>query len=166
MERCPVCGADLLEGADYCVRCGTMVLRSADGRAVSVIQTPTRKSVSMKAAAVGIVLLLVIAGVAYYALSNYGHYAYIGIHVTSGHITEEVDIQVMVDGEVVMTVNDAEPGETYYREYYYRYDFGLLEDSDLVTVRAVSSGGGLGSVSQSEDLIVFHGERYTVDLLV
>lgn len=43
---------------------------------------------------------------------------------------------------------------------------GLLEDSKLVTVRAVSSGGGLGSVSHSEDLIVFHGERYTVDLLV
>ena len=88
------------------------------------------------------------------------------MYVTSTHVTEDVDVQFIINNEVVMTFTDLEPGNTCYNTTYFRYDFSLFDDSEIITVKAISTGGGLGSTSDSEEIIVQNGQYYSVDLFV
>ncbi len=116
--------------------------------------------------AVAIVLtLLAVCGVLALAEQN-AHTAYVRVYVHSTHVTENVDVQVLIDGEVLKTFKDVEPGKYYWNEDWYKIHFSLFDDSKLITIRAVSTGGLLGSQEDSEQIIVLNGEEYSVNLYV
>ncbi len=171
---CEKCGAQMPDDATFCKQCGNKA--SADGSQPStsqptneepqIIMMNTVKNRNVKGIAIAIVVLLLIAGAGFYVANNYGHSAGIEMMVHSTHITETVDVQFYVDGELKMTVTDLEPGDTCWNVNYFMVNFGILKDSKLITVKAVATGGGLGTTSDSEDIIITDGGRYTIDLYI
>lgn len=171
---CEKCGSPISDGAMYCNNCGSKV--SGNDRNPVPVQSPdqepqivmmgTVKRASGKGMAVAIAAMLIIAGIGYYVADNYGHSAGIQMMVHSTHITETVDVQFYVDGDLKMTYTDLSPGNTCWNVYYFMVHFGILKDSKLITVKAVAAGGGLGTTSDSEDIIITDGGRYTVDLYI
>ena len=171
---CEKCGAPISDGAIYCNRCGSKVSGEVQdpvpvqpsSEEPQIIMMGTVKKTSGKAVAVAIVAMLIIAGIGYYAADNYGHSAGIQMMVHSTHVTETVDVQFYVDGDLKMTYTDLAPGSTCWNVYYFMVNFGILKDSKLITVKAVATGGGLGTTSDSEDIIITDGGRYTIDLYI
>lgn len=171
---CEKCGAPISDGAIFCNKCGSKV--SGDNPTPSPVQPSneepkivmmsTVKKTSGKSVAIAIAAILIIAGIGYYVADNYGHSAGIQMKVHSTHLTENVDVQFYVDGELKMTYTDLTPGNTCWNVYYFMVNFGILKDSKLVTVKAVATGGGLGTTSDSEDIIITDGGRYTIDLYI
>ena len=86
--------------------------------------------------------------------------AYIGYSVSSNHITESVDVIVYVDGKEVTTYNNLKPGGSFYGTYYYAYHYPIWEHAKIITVKAISTGGGFGTQSDSKDIIVEPGRYY------
>lgn len=171
---CEKCGAPISDGAIYCNKCGSKVsnedsnssqIQSSAGEPQIVMMNTVRKT-SGKAIAVAIVAMLIIAGIGYYVADNYRHSAGIQMRVHSTHITETVDVQFYVDGDLKMTYMDLTPGNTCWNVNYFLVFFGILKDSELITVKAVAVGGGLGTTSDSEDVIITDGGRYTIDLYI
>ncbi len=176
MTRCPKCGVDNPDISAYCSSCGASLHSNADetepvieeigSSKPDVYQIPTKHTFTGKGIAIAVVAILIVAGIGYYVADNYGHHAYVAMYVTSTHVTENVDVQFIINDEVVMTFTDLEPGNTCYNTTYFRYDFSLFDDSEIITVKAISTGGGLGSTSDSEEIIVQNGQYYSVDLFV
>ncbi len=117
-----------------------------------------------KTAAIVIVAIIVIAGVGFFAASNYGKTATVQIEVQSTHILQDVSVQVSVDGKVVKSIDKLSPLTVVTIEY--KHNFGLLKESSLVSFKAISTGGMTGSITYVEDVIVFNGGNYTVKLMV
>ncbi len=171
---CGKCGASVSEGATYCSSCGSRVSGGGQSFASArpaaeepeIVMMATVKNRSAKGIAIAIVAILIIAGIGYYAADNYGHSAGIQMQVHSAHITQTVDVQFYVDGDLMMTYEDLEPGHVCWNVYYFMVHFGILKDSKLITVKAVAAGGGLGTTSDSKDIIITDGGRYTVDLYI
>ena len=171
---CEKCGASISDEAVYCNRCGSKVSEGGSSSASArpadeepqIVMMETVKKSSAKGIAIAIAAVLIIAGVGYCVADNYGHTAGIQIKVHSTHITETVDVQFYVDGNLMMTYEDLEPGYSCWNVSYFIVHFGIFDDSKLVTVKAVAAGGGLGTTSDSEDIIVTNGERRTVDLYI
>lgn len=171
---CSKCGALISDGAKYCNRCGSKVSSDATSsvsikpraQESEIVMMQTVKNTSMKGIAIVIAVIVIIAGVGYYVADNYGHSAGIHMNVHSTHITETVDVQFYVDGELMMTFEGLNPGYVCWNTYYFMVHFGAFDDSKLVTVKAIATGGGLGTTSDSKDIIVTNGGRYTVDLYI
>lgn len=190
MTKCHKCNTDNPDTSKFCTSCGAAINEIQQDKPVIVeldsssksqktypnlehsssgpVVTPiaTRSKITTKGIAIVIVALLAIAGIGYYAADNYGNSAYIALKVSSTHLTEDVDVQFLIDGEVVGTFQDLAPGHYYYSEKYYIHNFGILHSSDIVTVGARSTGGGLGMVEDYEQIIVVPGEKVTVELYV
>lgn len=165
---CPVCGTENLSDAKFCDKCGRPFGSGSDKRTLESIlikDEKTEKNMKKATVVIGVVLLLVVAAFGINYVQE-GHTAYVLAKVHSSHVTETVDVQIIIDGELVYTIEDLEPGHTVSLNYYETVHFSLFDDSKLITVKAISTGGGLGKVSDSEDIIVTDGGRYTVDLYI
>ena len=165
---CQKCGTENPDDATFCNKCGAAMKAVAVPTPAPIVSVPEiDKKKSYAGLIVGILILAaILGGAAYYVLSNNGHYAYVAVHVHSTHITETVDVQIIIDDEVVDTYAGLKPGQTYYPEYYFAVKFGQFVDSKIITVKVISTGGGLGSVTDSEDVIIQHKGEYTVDLYI
>ena len=118
----------------------------------------------MKIAAV--VAVLFFAAIGGYIVANYGHNAYVSVEITSSHITRTVDVDIYIDGKYQTTWYNITPGSTWYSKYYFNVHFSLFRDAKLVTITAVSTGGGLGQQSDSKTLTVHNGGKYSVFLVI
>ena len=155
--------------ANYCGKCGGYI--DVEGKCQrcgwSAIQKHTNSvSPKSKAATIGVCVLLLFVAIGGFLVVSYGHSADIAWRVHSTHITEEVDIIVYINGKQVASYEDVQPGWYYYNTFYYKHRFSLLDDSVLIKIEAVSTGGGLGMQFDSEHIIVHSGGRYSVDLYV
>ena len=155
---CVKCGKEVA-GA-YCTHCGTE-RHGASKRSAP----PQKKMRSSTVAVIAVAALLISAGVIYYFVDN-AHRAYVAVYVHSIHITESVDIVAYVDGDQMLTSHDLKPGYYAYNTRYYVYTFSLLDSSKVITVSAMSLGGGLGPVYDEKKILVENGGKYSVDLYV
>jgi len=165
---CPICGTENLSDAKFCDKCGRPFGSGKEkGKLESILIKDEKTEKNMKNATIvmGVVLLLVVAAFGIYYAQE-GHTAYVGVQVHSTHVTETVDVQIIIDGDLVYTIEDLEPGDTASLRYYEEVHFSLFDDSKLITVKAISTGGGLGKVTDSKDVIVKNDGCYTVDLYI
>ena len=113
-----------------------------------------------------VVATVIVVGILGVFFISIGHTAWIEYDVTSTHITEDVDVIVYVDGKEVAVWRNLHPGQEFHNTKYYGYRFSIFDSHKLIEVKAVSTGGGLGSQIDSEKIIVENGGRYTVRLRV
>lgn len=174
MVYCSKCGSENDNSASFCFNCGASLRGDAPapapaprgGAAPSVTVMPSRHKSSGKGVAIALVIILAVAGTVYLGADHFGHKAEIAIYVHSTHLTETVDVQFIIDDEVIMTYEDLEPGHYCYTKYYQPYYFSAFDSSAVAVVKAISTGGGLGTQTDTEELIVQHGQKYEVHLYV
>jgi hypothetical protein len=127
---------------------------------LSALSFDRKGSAAGAVVAVVVVLIVVVAG--FFLVAN-GNHATLKINVYSTHILADTEITVYVDGENIGTyATDNLTGWT----ITYDYSFSIFDDSKSIMVRAVSTGGYLGSQSDQEAVIVQDGGVYTISLYV
>ncbi|MDR2866427.1 MAG: zinc ribbon domain-containing protein [Methanomassiliicoccaceae archaeon] len=161
IRYCVNCGKEV-GGAGSCTYCGSRRFTGYDGPAKEAAPYRTKSRAGI---IVGVVLLLIFAGGGIYFLAN-AHYAHISIYVHSTHIIQTVDSAIYVDGSEEYTYSGLKPGSYWYPSHMHKVTFPITDDSRVVTVKAVSWGGGLGTQTDTETIVVEHGGRYTVHLYV
>ena len=170
MMFCQKCGAENADDATFCNKCGTVMKATVVPTSMPAQEEPlTEKDKSTITKCVAIIIavaIIVIGGAGYYFLDTHGNYAYVAVHAHSTHITEEVNVQILIDDKVVFSYSGLEPGETAHAENYHVVYFSQFDDSKLITIKAISTGGFTGTVTDSEDLIILHNKSYSVDLYI
>lgn len=159
MMFCPRCGIENMNGATFCQKCGMML-----NAPKNMIGTGAEWC---KACVVFLVVFfVVVGGVWYYNESTHGNHAYVEVRVHSSHITETVDVQILFDDEIAYTWTDLKPGNTFYSKNYHTVYFSKFDSSYIVTVKAISTGGATGKVTDVKELIIQPDQKYTVDLYI
>jgi len=170
---CGKCGTEIVGSNTYCTACG-----ANQNEPENVAETgPTitseqliwyyekdRRDRNAMIAAGVVAAIVIMAGIGYFV--SVGNQAYIAWDVESTHFAYNVDVIVYVDGKQVSSWENLKPGQGFYNKTYYVYRFSMLDDSKLITVKAVSTGGGIGSQIDSKNIIVKPGGKYTVNLYV
>jgi len=118
-----------------------------------------------KLLAVVVVLIVIIAASGLLVFSK-AHSAQVEIEVTSVHFTQNIDVDIYIDGKYLTTWYGITPGSTWYSQYYQVVKFPLWDEAKIVTVTAISYGGGLGQFSDSQTITVHSGGKYTVHVYV
>ena len=109
-----------------------------------------------------IVAIVVILAVVFLAVVSTGSSATIVITVHSTHILYSVECQTFVgNSQIASGTLDAGHDVSHTHTYHW-----LSSDPTTVRVSATSTGGGLGSESDYDDITVSNGGTYTVDLYV
>ncbi len=158
MKKCTACGRENENGASYCSGCGLPLDRPGPGPA---IEQPRKKSHVRAAVAVVIVIILVAVG-GLWAFT--AHSETVEITVQSDHVLQDVDVTVYVDGKQVSYEGGLGALESFTVTYEYR--FPVWTSSEVIEVRAVSTGGGLGSQTDSEYVTATDGGTSAVELIV
>ena len=99
-------------------------------------------------------------------IASTSHHAYIGWEVDSTHFSYNVEIVVYVDGKQAFTYEGLPPGYYVWNTTYYVYNFPIWVDSKVIEVKAVSFGGGLGTQTDSQTIIVHNGGTYNLNFKV
>jgi len=163
--KCPGCGRDIREDARFCEHCGFQIPGGAQSTQTwkpAIAPPPAEKSHAALIVAVVIVALVVILAVVFLAVVSTGSSATIVITVNSTHILYSVECRIFV-GNSQIASGTLDPG--HYVSYTHTYHW-LSSDPTTVRVSATSTGGGLGSESDYDDITVSNGGTYTVDLYV
>lgn len=156
---CQKCGAENADGATFCQKCGDAL----NGKAKKVY---SRKEIVMSEIIAFVIVLGILGGVFFYNEVMNGNSAQVAIHAYSTHITEDVNVQILIDDEVVYSCSGLEPGEMAHSEKYHVIKFSKFDGSKKITIKAISTGGATGTITDTEDLIILPGEKYTVDLYI
>ena len=155
MTKCPICGTKIYGYDSSCPQCGADIVvhdvRVAGGGG------------GAKTAAAVIVIILVVAGIGYFIASE-AHSSYVTVNVYSTHISQTVDVAIYIDGKQVEIFKGLKPGYVMWNTYQVKIP--LFDQSKVITVSAVSFGGGLGSQTDSKTFIVDAGNRHSVSLYV
>jgi hypothetical protein len=128
--------------------------------------TPThRKGTSVGTIVAGIVIafaiiVVIILVLAFIGSQVVGSNATINIYVNSTHLLYSVSYNVYIDGSLIHS-GTLNPGYSAYAPYSYHWS---SSDPTTITLSATSTGGGLGSQSDSKSLVVSDGGTYTVNL--
>ncbi len=165
---CPACGVKTTDDARFCPECGAVIRHEPYNWEYLQARAVEERSFKKRQKIIAIIIVvIVLATVVPSAIAlEYGNTAYVCIRVHSTHVTEDVDVQFIIDGDVVMTYQGLSPGEYCWNTKWFKVHFRLLDESKLITVKAISTGGLLGTQQDSKDLIVFNNEHYYVDLYV
>ncbi|MDR3205854.1 MAG: hypothetical protein LBT41_01980 [Candidatus Methanoplasma sp.] len=115
------------------------------------------------AVAVAIVIILIVVGAAGYFVVFTGNHATVDITVQSTHIIADTDVTVFVDGKNVGTYKVSNLNNAHIT---YEYKWSILDDSKIIEVSAISTGGLLGVQTDSRTITVQNGETERVTLLV
>lgn len=145
----------------YCAKCG----REIDGDAVHCVSCGTERPIGAGTVVGIVVCIILLIGCAYFVANQiHGNqnYANLGFEVHSTHITETVDVLIYIDGEEVFSFSRLTPGTYLYNTYYYPYRFQIGSDHKLIEVKAVSYGGGLGSQTDTKQLVIYANQTYNL----
>ena len=162
-RNCVACGRPIAWDAQLCPYCGKDYrYQQPSVQVAPPAQARTGTSVGTIVAGIVIaaVVVMVILAIVFFAFSR--STATLNIYVNSTHILFSVNYNLYVEGSLVDS-GPISPG--YYVYYTYTYDWSS-SDPTTVTVAADSTGGGWGSVSDSETLVVSDGGSYTVNLYI
>ena len=180
MAYCSACGAYNKDGARYCLKCGSKIdslesstvrnnngsdtnWNSGAGERIVIIQQ--EKKHRGKAVWVVIAIIIIALG-GYFLADNYGHHGYVSYEVYSTHVLYPTDVTVYFDGKQVAYWEDLKPGEYIYSSDYIPVYFSLFEKAHLLTVKAISTGGGLGPQTHTETITISDGNKEKVVLYI
>ena len=165
-KYCSKCGKEIADDTLYCSQCGkTTSAEESDLKTNTQDKSQKSKSSWLTKTNVIIIAVLVIGfSFGLYVIDQEGHSSELEITVTSTHITEDVDLIVYVDGEEFGHYSNLEPGNSckITGNFYY----SAFDSSKLIEIKAVSVGGGLGSQTDTESIIVEPNGSYAVTLYV
>jgi hypothetical protein len=163
--KCPGCGRDIREDARFCEHCGFQIPGGAQSTLTwkpAIAPPPAEKSHAALIVVAVIIAIVVILAVIFLAVVSTGSSATIVITVHSTHILYSVECQVFVGtSQIASGTLDAGHDVSYTHTYHW-----LSSDPTTVHVSATSTGGGLGSESDYNDITVANDGVYTVDLYV
>jgi hypothetical protein len=156
MPYCKKCGSEYEEGDSYCKGCGS-----------DFTATPIKKKwSSWKKATVALLAIFFVLpgafGVVLY--SAMGNGATVEVTVYSLHVSESVDIRVYDGDELVGEYDNLGPGQG--RIFTFRTTFNIFQDSKETTIKAISYGGGLGSITEKKTITVVNDGYYKMTLYV
>ena len=121
----------------------------------------TDKSGGAGTAILVVIVVIILIGVGFYAFA--GNSANVEINVYSTHVLADTDVTVYVDDKEIGTYHiDNLSGVS----LTYTMRFSGFDDSKIITVKAISTGGYLGSQSDSELVTVYAGKTAHVSLYV
>lgn len=167
MMFCQKCGTENADDATFCNKCGAAMKASVSNPVQEETLTEKDRGTIVKCVAIIVAItIIVIGGAGYYFLDTHGNHAQVAIHAYSTHITEDVNVQILIDGEVVYSCSGLEPGQMAHSDKYHRVYFSKFEDSKLITIKAISTGGLTGTITDTEELIIQPDGKYTVDLYI
>jgi len=158
MAFCGKCGREVDESNLFCPKCG-------QPKNQRYVPPGARRSSGTKHSTVWtVVSILILAGVGYVVTDNWKSSSITVMVSTSLHITAEVDVYVYIDGDEAWRVEDAGPRNSWYKTSTYRYS--MFDSSKTIEIKAVAVGGGLGTMTDSETIIVTDWSRHSIALLV
>lgn len=161
---CQKCGAENADDATFCNKCGAaMKAETKDDAVLHEIAQARKETNDLKKNAIIIAFVLIVAAVGFVATDNIGHSAQLQVTVHSLHVTETIDVQITVDGKVVHTFHNLEPDHYMWNAKYIKVYFSGFDKSKLITIKAISTGGGLGSTSATKELIIENDQKYSID---
>lgn len=163
--RCHNCGTDNHDGAEFCGACGHRVKErkfwSFKDQAYWNL-SPEEKKVRLKHTSIAIIMAIV-AILVLAAFLPVCH-ADLKVTVTSEHILASVDYVIYVNGDQVAEGTlPAMESQTWTIPYEFAWMFSGKKD---ITITATSIGGGLGTQTDSEALLVADGNAYYVTLTI
>lgn len=152
----------------YCKKCGAS-MDGGSGPRIPQISSRViyveREKKSLAPIALAVVLLLVLCPIGYLLIFE-GNTAHYDVYVRSTHISETVDVEVYLNDDKIASWSNLKPGSYYHFQHWQTHRFPVYKDKVNVVFLAKSTGGGLGSVTDSEIVIIEKGGRHTVDLYV
>jgi hypothetical protein len=128
-------------------------------------QAPSGTSVGKIVAAIVIAFVIIVVIIIILAIAIpgiVGSKATINITIYSTHILYSVSYNLYVDGSLA---DSGILSAGWYVQYSYEYKWPS-GDSKAIVVSATSSGGGLGSTSDSDTIAVSDGGTYSVNLYI
>ncbi|MDR3075095.1 MAG: hypothetical protein LBU30_03525 [Candidatus Methanoplasma sp.] len=114
-------------------------------------------------AAIAIVIILVIVGIAGYFVVLNGSHATLDINVQSTHILADTDVTIYVDGQNIGTWRLDNLGNI---KITHDYTWSMFNDTKVIEVKAISTGGYLGAQGDSEIITVHKDGVNKVTLLI
>jgi predicted nucleic acid-binding Zn ribbon protein len=146
--KCPKCGTDALEGAEFCDKCGKRLVKKP------------RSKFLVPFIAIIVVIILILAILALAPIGT----ARVIVTVHSDHILNTIHYTVYLNGAERASGN-LEAGASFTHDLSVGLGKGIFEKSTVV-VLATSTGGGLGSVSDQETVSLGNGESVSITLNV
>jgi predicted nucleic acid-binding Zn ribbon protein len=146
--KCPTCGADALEGAEFCDKCGKRLIK----RPRSKFLIP-----------VIVIIVVIVLILAILALAPIGT-ATVIVTVYSTHTVYTIHYTVYLNG-AERASGDLAPGASFTHDLSVGLGKGIFEKSTIV-VLATSTGGGFGAVSDQQTVSLGNGESVSVTLNV
>ena len=164
MMFCQKCGAENADDATFCNKCGAAMKAETNNDVVLHEIAQARKETNdARKRAILVAIIVILSAVTFVGYSDFGHSAKLSVTVHSLHVTETIDVQITVDGNVVYTFHDLEPDHYMWNEKYITVYFSGFAQSKLITVKAISTGGGLGSTDATKELIIENDQKYNID---
>ncbi len=170
--RCPHCGAENPGSATFCQNCGVAlgtVIGPQGQHVMPPMQTvppPIRKSragpyIAVAAVAIlAVVIGLVVAAVLFSGLTV--STAYMTVNLNSTHVSYDVSYNMYVNEDLK---DSGIIPAGYSMQVTFDYSWGT--DSPVwITISATSTGGGIGSESDSDSVMLEPGGTYTVNLYI
>ena len=110
-----------------------------------------------------VVLILLIAAVGGYFLILNGNHATLTINVQSTHLLADTEVTVYVDGHDIGTWKVDNLGGI---SITYDYSWSIFDETKIIRIEAISTGGYLGAQSDSSIITVHSGGTNKVTLLI
>jgi len=117
-----------------------------------------------KGVIIGVIVVAAIIGIGAYAMLAESSEANIRINLSSNNYLNDLDVFVYVDGKLI--ANDTMKASLTGSAAYLDHTVKFSGNSTTITVKAVSQGGLLGTITDSKQVIVVNGGNYTVNLNV
>jgi predicted nucleic acid-binding Zn ribbon protein len=146
--KCPKCGTDAPEGAEFCDKCGKRLVKKPRSKFL----------VPVIAIIIAIALILAIL-----ALAPIGT-ARVIVTVHSDHTSYTIHYFVYLNG-VERASGNLEPGSSFTHDLSVGLGKGIFEKSTIV-ILATSTGGGFGPESDQKTVSLGNGESISVTLNV
>lgn len=161
---CPRCGA-VQNGLNwYCQVCGQS-FRKSKMQNIVPYDDQTRERLHRKHRNETIIVsMFIVAALLFFVMIAPFCQSTIYVTVTSEHILASVDYVIYVDGEQVAEGTlPAMGSQTWTIPYEFAWMFSGKKD---ITISATSTGGGLGTQTDSEALLVADGNAYYLTLTI
>ncbi len=165
---CRSCGAEVNNNAKFCPHCGS---KRIDMEAVAATSDKS-KDASAGTAILMLVIVVILIGFGVKAIITLGQEgafvdtplydnSILTIRVESTHIIYSADYELFIDGDNVESFRLA-PGMYY--EVIYKFSTLVTEPDRFIEIKVISTGGGIGTQSDSAMVLIGTGQNYNMTL--
>jgi predicted nucleic acid-binding Zn ribbon protein len=146
--KCPKCGTDAPDGAEFCDKCGKRLVKKP------------RSKFLVPAIAMVVIIILILAILALAPIAT----ARVIVTVHSDHSIYTVSYKVYINGEP-KAEGSLEAGASRTHAINVQLGTGIFSESTVV-IMASSTGGGFGAESDQQTFLMVNGESVSLTLNV